>query len=63
MNAHFSTPDPLYLWGENATHPSDPFLKALDGVENPRDTHGIPAVFALPGLSKTALSGAFNCRI
>jgi hypothetical protein len=63
MNAHFSTPDPLHLLGENATHPSGLFLKALDGVENPRDTHGIAAVFALPGLSKTGLSSAFNCRI
>jgi hypothetical protein len=63
MNTHFSTSDPLHLCGENATHPRGPFLKALDGVENPRDTHGIPAVFALPGLSKIGLSGAFNCRI
>jgi hypothetical protein len=63
MNAHFSTPDPRHLLDENATHPSGLFLKALDGVENPRDTHGIPAVFALPERSKTGRSGAFNCRI
>jgi hypothetical protein len=62
MNTHFSTPDPRHLWGESATHPRRLFLNALDSVTNPRDTHGIPAVCALPGHSKTALSGASNCR-
>jgi hypothetical protein len=63
MNANFSTPDPRHLLGESATHPRDLFLNALDCVSNPRDTHGIAAVCALPGHSKTGLSGAFNCRI
>jgi hypothetical protein len=63
MNAHFSTPDTLHRLGENATHPSGLLLKALDGVENPRDTHGIPAVFASPGLLKAGRSGASNCQI
>jgi hypothetical protein len=41
MNTHFSTPDPLHLLGESATHPRGLFLNALDCVSNPRDTHGI----------------------
>jgi hypothetical protein len=63
MNTHFSTPDPRHLLSESATHPRGLFLNALDGVANPRDTHGIAAVCALPVHSKTGLSGAFNCRI
>jgi hypothetical protein len=39
MNANFSTPDPLHLLGESATHPRGLFLNALDCVSNPRDTH------------------------
>jgi hypothetical protein len=63
MNTHFSTPDLRHLLGEITTQPRDLFLKALDCVVNPGDTHGIAAVCALPGHSKTALLGALDCRI
>jgi hypothetical protein len=62
MNTHFSTPDLRHLWGDSATRRRGLFLNALDSVKNPRDTHGIPAVYALPEHSKTAFCGASNCH-
>ncbi len=63
MNAEVYTHDVTHHVGEYATHPIELCLQALDGVANPRDTHGISAVYALPVPANTAHSGAFNCPI
>ncbi len=63
MSAYFLTHAPPHLLGEYATGPSELCLHALDGVANPRDTHGFAGVCTLPGPENTAHSGTFNCRI
>jgi hypothetical protein len=60
MNTQFSTPDPRHLWRESATRSRALFLNALDCVQILAIPMVSAAVCALPGHSKTALSGAFN---
>jgi hypothetical protein len=49
MNTHFSTPDPRYLLGDNATRLRALFLKALAALQKP----GIVDYAGLLRLAKT----------